>query len=232
MGNQINPTYVQGSVKFGMSAVSLKQPLSQADYPFKDIIRHWAEEFILRLSELKIISSFPDNTFRPNESLTRTEYAALIANIFDLLPIQKATNFTDITDNFWAKTVIKIASKAGFIVGFPDSSFRPHQNLTRIQAILSLVKGLKLSGGISEILTVYRDRDSIPSYAVDAVATATTNEIIVNYPQPVFLSPQHSITCAEVAAIIYQVLVLKKRVKAIDSPYIIRSHNTTKMIGL
>ena len=226
VGNQINPAKVQGNIKFDMSEVSLNLPKPNSENIFNDITGHWAEEFILRLAQLKIISGFPDNTFRPDEFLTRAQYAALLGSSFDLLPIQKATNFMDIPENFWAKKAILIANQAGFLVGFPDSSFRPHQNLTRIQVIVSLVKGLKLSGGISDILTMYRDRDLIPSYAIDAVATATVKKLVVNYPHPAFLSPQRSITRAEIAAILYQALVLQKRESAINSPYIICLNNT------
>lgn len=221
VGNQINPSRVQGNVLFGVSQVDLRMPIPTSKSPFPDIIGHWAEAFILSLIHLKIISGFPDGTFRPDESLTRAQYAVLLAHAFDLKPIREATPFTDIPDDFWAKEVIQTANKAGFLVGFPDNSFRPHQNLTRIQAILALVKGLQLSGGLSEILTIYRDRDSIPSYAVDAIATATVEEMIVNYPDTTLLAPQRQITRAEVAAIICQTLVSQHRTDRINSPYIV-----------
>jgi hypothetical protein len=117
--------------------------------------------------------------------------------------------------------VIEKANRAGFLAGFPDETFRPNQNLTRAQAIVSLINGLKLTGGTSSSLLAYSDRAQIPSFATDAVATATEKRIVVNYPRRDLLSPQRDITRGEVAAIFYQTLVALNRAQPIDSQYIV-----------
>ncbi len=99
----------------------------------------------------------------------------------------------------------------GFMVGFPDGTFRPNLNLTRVQAVVALVNGLGLTGGVLDSLNVFTDRAQIPGYATAEVATATQRRIVVNYPNVLQLQPMRDITRAEVVALIYQALVALNR---------------------
>src|SRR4028119_1266035 len=81
------------------------------------------------------------------------------------------------------------ANLAGFLGGYPDSTFRPQQNLTRAQTIESLVNGLQFAGCNPHSLSVYVDRTQIPSFATDSIATATEGKIAVNNPAREKLSP-------------------------------------------
>lgn len=238
VGNQLNPTKVKGPIDFLATEVSVPTPSptpgpSPTPVPtplptptpgqgaFPDIAGHWAKDFIEGLASRDIIKGFPDGTFKPNNSLTRAEYAALLAKAFDLQPIRPATNFKDIPATFWARAVIEQANRGGFLAGYPDLTFRPSQNLTREQALVSLVNGLGLTGGVLNSLSVYADRAQISTYALDAIATATSKKMVVNYPQRNQLSPGRDITRAEIAAFVYQTLVATSRATPINSPYIV-----------
>jgi len=222
VGNQLNPSQIQGAVVLGSSQVSasLTGPTS-----FNDLGSHWGTPFIQGLVNRDLIRGFPDGTFKPEASITRAEYAAIIAKTFDL-PRQQGTGkgvFADVPANFWAAGAINQAANMGFISGFPDQTFRPQQNLTRVQAIVSLASGLGIRGGNPDLLQFYNDRAQIPSYATEAIASATQRRLVVNYPKPHQLEPMRNITRAEVAALIYQALVTTGRAAAIASPYIVSS---------
>ncbi|MBD1892469.1 S-layer homology domain-containing protein [Coleofasciculus sp. FACHB-SPT9] len=219
-GNQLNPVRVQGTVEFVAATVAATFTMGPAQ--FSDVAGYWAEAFIQALVAKNLMSGFPDGTFQPEAAMTRAQYAAAIAKTFNLPPRPgNQSSFKDIPADFWAARAIAKAASMGFISGFPDNTFRPGQNLTRVQAIASLVSGLALTGGNSSVLGVYGDRAQIPSYATDAVAVATTRRMVVNYPQVQQLEPMRDITRAEVAALIYQALVTTGEVKAIASPYIV-----------
>ncbi len=238
-GNQVALTRVEGPVEFVASQVS-PQPASTpvpialpsptpgsspspivVSAPLADISGHWGEAFIRGLVERQIISGFPDGTFKPEQPITRAQYAAVLAKAFDA-PFQRASQgFRDVPANFWAAGAIARAERMGFLSGFPDGTFRPNQNLTRIQTIVSLIGGLNFPQGNPTVLGVYRDRAQIPSYATNAVATATQQRIVVNYPDPKQLAPLIDITRAEVAAMIYQALVATGQVRAIASAHIV-----------
>jgi hypothetical protein len=220
VGNKLNPTQVKGQVNFPPAMID--NPMQSANTGLIDIAGHWAAEFVEALVNKGLISGFPDGTFAPNAPITRAQYAAIIAKTFNLPTKNQSTQFKDVKSDFWGATAITKAAQMGFISGFPDGTFRPGQNLTKVQALVSVVNGLQLSGGDPHILSVYDDRAQIPSYATNAIATATAKQLVVNYPQTELLQPLRDITRAEVASLIYQALVTNKEEKAIASPYIVR----------
>lgn len=219
VGNQLNPTQVKGLVDF-LAAIT-DNSAQLANTRFIDLAGHWAGAFVEALINKGIISGFPDGTFAPNAPITRAQYAAVIAKAFNLPTNNQPTQFKDVKSDFWAASAINQAAQMGFIRGFPDATFRPGQNLTKVQAIVSVVNGLKLSGGSPNALNIYRDRAQIPSYATNPVATATQNQLVVNYPHTDEIEPLRDITRAEVATLIYQALVASGQAQAIASPYIV-----------
>jgi parallel beta-helix repeat protein len=220
-GNQLNPTQVKGRVDFIAVLQEHPQRLSGSSSIFPDLVGHWSAAFVEALVRRGAISGFPDGTFAPDSPVTRAQYAAMIAKTFELPRINFNSQFTDINPSFWAASAISRTAEMGFMSGFPDGTFRGGQNLTRVQAIVSIVSGLKLTGVNHQVLNLYRDRAQIPTYATHAVAVATQASLVVNYPQTAELEPMRDITRGEVAALIYQGLVATSQEKAIPSPYIV-----------
>jgi hypothetical protein len=163
---------------------------------------------------------FADGSYQPDKPMTRAQYASLVAIAFNPFPKISAPDFTDVPKDFWAYSAIQVAASGGFVGGFSDRTFRPDQHVQRLQVIVSLVNGLGLAAVDSDILEVYSDRHTIPDYARKAVATATQQKIIVNYPDPQLLAPLRLATRAEVAAMVYQALVAIGRTSAIKSFYV------------
>ncbi|NJP10576.1 MAG: DUF1565 domain-containing protein [Leptolyngbyaceae cyanobacterium RU_5_1] len=230
VGNQVNPTKINGQVELLANDVPGPTPTptptpspTPAPGELPDIRGHWAEGLIRGLVKQGYVSGFPDGMFKPEAPITRAQYAAVISNAFDLPATQPAAQFVDVPQSFWAYPFIREANQMGFISGFPDGSFRPNQNLTRVQAIVSLIGGLGLTGGVLDVLGYYRDRAQIPSYATEKVATATQRRIVVNYPNVRRLEPMLDITRAAMAAMVYQALVALNRAPAIASPYIVNA---------
>jgi parallel beta-helix repeat protein len=241
VNNDLNPVKVQGSITFipqqlpplpffpsqpadpKLEAPDSQLPISnpQVLVPFPDTANHWAVAFIAALHDRGLITGFPDGRFKPNDPLTRAEYAAILAKTFDLSPRHLVPHYSDVPESFWGFASIAKTSRLGFLSGFPDLSFRPQQFLTRIQALVSLVAGLSLTGGSLTLLALYDDRAQIPSYATAAVATATQYRLVVNYPDRTRLNPQQTTTRAEITLMIYQALVLLKQAEALESAYVI-----------
>ncbi len=220
-GNQFNQALIKGLVETVAVTVNNtnQTPINAS---FSDIGGHWTKDFIEALVSKGLVSGFGDGTFRPEAPLTRAQYAAAIAKTFQLPATNNARNFTDIKPEFWAAKAIAKATSMGFISGYPDGSFRPGQNLTKIQAIVSLVSGLQLSGGNTNVLFTYSDRAQIPSYATNTVAIATQKMLIANYPDTAQLEPLRDIKRGELATLIYQALVAEGQQQPIISPYIVK----------
>lgn len=221
VGNQLSLPHVIGSIDF-MAATADTPSQIGVGSRFADLEGHWAAAFVEVLFSKDIISGFPDGSFQPATPITRAQYAALMMKTFQLPESNQLNKFKDVKSDFWAAKAIASAADRGFLKGFPDGTFRPENNLTKIQALVSIVNGLNLSGGNPNVLMVYRDRVQIPSYATSAVTVATQKLLVVNYPQPDQLEPLRDITRAEVAVLIYQALVATGLENPLPSAYIVK----------
>jgi hypothetical protein len=131
--------------------------------------------------------------------------------------------FADVASNFWATTAIQKAYTTGFMSGYSATTFRPNENISRVQILVSLANGLGYAPTkpANTTLQLYSDATTIPAYARNSVAAATENRMVVNYPNLKLLNPNRPATRAEVAAFIYQALVRSGQIQAIPSPYIV-----------
>ncbi|MFE1746726.1 S-layer homology domain-containing protein [Coleofasciculus sp. H7-2] len=189
---------------------------------------YWAASFIQELAQRDVIAGFPDGTFRPNDPVTRAQFAAMVRKAFNKNKIRNAVNFVDLSSTYWAYSAIREAYEMGFLSGYPGNVFRPTQNIPREQVLVSLANGLNYtaSSSVATDLQVYNDASSISSYARNSIAAATEKSIVVNYPTLQTLNPTRNATRAEVAAFIYQALVSSGQVAAINSPYIVSLQDT------
>ena len=171
-----------------------------------DVHNHWAQGFIEALAARQIIQGFPDGNFRPDAPVTRAQFAAMIQSAFSANRRRAAIAFADVPTNHWAHTAIQDATEMGFLTGYPGHVFGPDRNMPRIEVLVSLVKGLKLSATgktVKMLKAHFQDAANIPDYARDSVATAIEKRIV--YPNAV-LKPYKVATRADVAVFIYQAL--------------------------
>jgi hypothetical protein len=188
-----------------------------------DVAGNWAEPFIKALVEKDIIKGYPDGTFKPDQPVTRAEFAALLNKAFDLKEVRAARKFKDVPKKFWAAEVIQKAYKGGFLSGYPNGTFAPKQNIIRIQSLVSLVNGSKLEpSGNLDINGVFGDAAQVPSYGQNALVAATQRcvAVSVEYDSSKLpggnFGPNTVATRADVAAYIHQVLVGAGRLTALD----------------
>lgn len=195
-----------------------------AQTTFNDVpANYWAQPFIQELAARDIIKGFPDGGFRPNDPVTRAQFAAMLNKAINKAPVRGGVTFVDVASNYWAASAIQKSYTTGFMSGYPGNVFAPTQNIPRVQILVSLANGLNYTPSQSpeSILQTYSDAASIPNYARNSVAAATENRMVVNYPNVLFLNPNQTATRAEVAAFIYQALARSGQVTAIASPYIV-----------
>ena len=208
------------------STPSFAQTASFSDVPSG----YWAGEFITQLSQRNIIAGFTDGTFKPEQPVTRAQFAAMVSKAFPATSKRSSTQFGDVPGNYWAAPVITQAYTSGFLAGYPGNRFEPAQNIPREQVLVSLANGLNYSA-TGEPTTVlnqyYSDANAISTYARPAVAAATQRQTVVNYPNVKFLNPNRTATRADVAAFIYQALVSSGQVAAVNSPYVVAQGSTT-----
>jgi hypothetical protein len=173
---------------------------------FPDAQRHWARSCIEALGDRQRVTGYPDGTFRPQGSVTRAEFAVLMLNAFPNAPIQRGkTTFRDVPATHWANKAIQDAYQRAFFTGYPGGVFRPGEAIARVQAIAVLSDALNHtapSDPSSILRDYYRDAAAIPNYAKGAIAAASLNSLVVNYPQVQQLEPNRAATRGEIAALL------------------------------
>ncbi|BAB75682.1 all3983 [Nostoc sp. PCC 7120 = FACHB-418] len=212
------------SITAGTVAPFLVVSPSFAQTTFSDVSsNYWAAQFIQQLSQRGIIAGFPDGSFRPEEPVTRAQFAAMVNKAFQKAPERQAINFVDVPSNYWASSAIRQAYTIGFLSGYPGNRFEPNQAIPRQQVLVSLANGLEYipSGNVDSTLQYFNDAVNIAGYARSPIAAATEQKIVVNYPNVNFLNPTATATRAQVAAFIYQALVSSNQASALTSPYIV-----------
>jgi hypothetical protein len=190
-----------------------------------DTSGNWAEPFIKALVEKGIVAGYPDGTFRPDQPVTRAEFAALINKAFDLAPTRESRAFKDVSQRFWGAGVIDKAYRAGFLSGYPNNTFGPNQNIIRIESLVAIANGSKLqtdSASAPKIDELFTDAAQVPSFGRDALIAATQKcvSVSVSYPEGKTFNPAGVATRADVAAFIHQSLVASGKLTALasDSP--------------
>ncbi|WP_460204401.1 S-layer homology domain-containing protein [Scytonema sp. NUACC21] len=104
---------------------------------------YWAQPFIQGLAEKKIVAGYPDGTFRPEQTVNRDEFAAMLSKAFDQPPVRQISSgsaYKDIPEGYWAAPPIEDAYEQGFMTGYPGGLFRPNQNVAKVDAVVALSK--------------------------------------------------------------------------------------------
>ncbi|MGB4198666.1 MAG: S-layer homology domain-containing protein, partial [Tepidanaerobacteraceae bacterium] len=116
---------------------------AQAAAELNDISGHWAEATIAKWVQQGLISGYTDGTFRPDNSITRAEFMALVNRAFGF-DEKAAIGFSDVSANDWFYDEIAKAVKAGYISGYQDGTVKPNQEISRQEAAVALCKALNL----------------------------------------------------------------------------------------
>jgi hypothetical protein len=185
---------------------------------------YWAKDFIRELAARRVLGGFPDGSFKPDQPVTRAQFAAMLRQAFNRSSVRNPITFKDVPSNYWASGAIAEAYSEGWMSGYPEGDFRPEQNITRAQVIVALANGLNYSANSTNTaLQSYNDASAIPDWARGSVAAATEKRMVVNYPNVNVLNPNQNATRAEVAAMLFQAMASTGQVAPIASSYIVGS---------
>ncbi|RIE01730.1 S-layer homology domain-containing protein [Cohnella faecalis] len=111
---------------------------------FPDVNEHWSKPNIDLFVTLGFIAGYNDGTFRPDASITRAEFASIIARVFHIEPAGGSRVLKDVKDH-WAGNAIAALASNGIIAGYGDDTFRPSHAISRAEiiAIISRVVDFK-----------------------------------------------------------------------------------------
>lgn len=161
-------------------------------------------------------------TLRPDASITRAEFAALIYRAWGSDPqvmiensSEKANSFTDVKTTAWYYDEVEACRKAGILRGYEDGTCRPNAKISRQDAVLMLMRirytdaqlaAVNIDQTVLESGVNPLDFDDVADYAASAMALALGD--IIRGDNTHKINPQKAITRAETATI-YQQLFFK-----------------------
>ena len=154
------------------------------------------------------VEGYVDGNFRPAHTITRAEVAAILVRtmLYDEQASRPTTSlpFSDVMQENWFFRYIALAYEAGFIEGYPDSTFRPNNAITREELATLLARA-----GAMEILPAgdfsFIDSNTISSWARNYVYTLYHNGWMVGDDARHF-NARLAITRAETPATFTRVL--------------------------
>lgn len=138
---------------------------------YQDISQTYAKESIIFLTEQGIFSK-EDNLFRPQQPITRGEFATLLARTFGIMPYYPVSaTFKDLTHNDSAYGYVEALFRLGMLKGNGQGYFSPQESLTRQDATVFLNEIINKTGYYtkSKVTPNYLDAQNIAVYAKDSV---------------------------------------------------------------
>jgi hypothetical protein len=164
---------------------------------------HWANTTIEKMKTSRIINGYEDDTFRPDENMTRAEFITVINRMLGLHE-ESSKYIPDINRSKWYYSEIRKAVKVGIIQGDANGATHPEDNITREEAIVILSRAFKLKKA-SSVPKGYEDLDSISSWAQKEVYSAIKEGYINGYEDNT-IKPQNFITRAEALTMMNRII--------------------------
>ncbi len=124
---------------------ALNLPTAGNKVQFKDVPQdYWASSYIATAQKAGIIQG-SDGKFRPNDSVTRGEMAAMLVRAFKFERLSKAADFKDVSKDYWAYDQIMRIADNRITKGYADQTFRPANKLKRAEVCVFITLSLEPS---------------------------------------------------------------------------------------
>lgn len=177
---------------------------------------HWAAKQIQILTEKGVIVGYPDGTFKPDDNVTRAEFASMAIKALgqEHTRVAQPVNFTDILPDFWAYDAIQKALYFD-LISCPAQGdvFRPDDSVSRAESISVAVNALTTeqisSQKAKEVLSrKFADTNEVPEWFMIPAGKAEILNMLVTIPSDnkAKIEADRPATRAEVSAILYEMM--------------------------
>ncbi|MEK3884953.1 S-layer homology domain-containing protein [Paenibacillus sp. PL2-23] len=171
---------------------------------------HWAYKYIAEMVNRKVINGYPDNKFRPNNTISRAEFAKIMVTASGIQAKKvNYSSFSDVPVTNWASPFVEAVKDymTGYRTANKEYIFNPSAPALREDIAVALVKlkGYNVSRlpDHSTIEAMFKDYAGISESAKDYVALAVENGLISGFPDETF-RPQATVTRAEATVMLWR----------------------------
>ncbi len=177
---------------------------------------YWAAPQIKLLSEQGVIVGYPDGTFKPDDNVTRAEFASMAIKALgqEHTKVIQPVAFKDITTDYWAYDAIQKALYFDLVSAPKDGElFRPDDSVSRAESLSVAVNALTTEQisvqKAKEVLARrYTDTHTIPEWFLIPAGKAEILGMVVIVPSAdkAKMEAERPATRAEVAAILFNMM--------------------------
>ena len=191
------------------SGANLVGDINSIERIFPDVpMNYWAAENVRFVYENGIMTGDAEGSFRPDDSITREEWAKVVLSAFAIDTGDGECDFEDVDKSEWYYSFVAKAYMLGIVNGYDENRFGTGQTLTREDAVVMMYRMTRLARDIRAIQPAdltFTDAADISDYALEAVRMFVSAGVINGYESGKFI-PQGNITRAEAAKIICSLL--------------------------
>ncbi|SHH61937.1 Listeria/Bacterioides repeat-containing protein [Anaerosphaera aminiphila DSM 21120] len=154
------------------------------------------------LTHTAYLNGYPDNTIRPQGSITRAEVAAIFARLKvgeANIPTAKA-NYGDVNSSDWYTKYIAFVTDNKIMEGYEDGSFKPNDKITRAEFTAVVAR-------YNSLINVESSFEDVSGghWAEKYIGAVTSKGWISGYPDGTF-KPEKDISREEVATMVNKML--------------------------
>ena len=180
---------------------------------FSDIKIHANKAAIEELASRGIINGMSKDTFAPNKTMTRAEFAAIVTRALGLTA-KDTKVFSDVPSSKWYAGYIGTANSSGIVNGVGNGKFNPEGTITRQEAAAMVARAAKLCGldttmdavATRNMLAQFGDYRSAASWATESLAFCYSAGILDQ--SDLNIQPTKAILRCEIAQMLYNMLVV------------------------
>ena len=165
---------------------------------------YWAHDQIGYVGTLGIIKGYPDGSFRAEGKINRAEMAAMLIRTMaggdEHVAIRSDLIFRDVPLNHWALKYIDVSYAEKIVLGYPDITFRPGNNISRAEGLTMITR----FSGVSQEVYGGQFTDVLDSHwAAGSIAGAYKAGMLQYLAGQPFL-PNKQLTRAESVELLYR----------------------------
>lgn len=173
---------------------------------FKDMKNHWARADVEYMAGLGVVSGDENDVFRPDDNVSRAEFATMITRAMELEETPYANSFFDVVTEDWYSGYVQTVKSNDFMSGY-DGLFKPNSAITReeIARVIVAAYNNKTNTSLQTGRTLYfNDLDDISHWAYDYIVEAADMGFIYGITDELF-APKQNATRAQAAAMLKRV---------------------------
>ncbi len=176
---------------------------------YEDIGGHWAQKDIMDLEKRGIFTPKTGSYFRPNDKITRAEFAEFIVKAIGLETKGYEGLLKDVRTTTNKSLYIEAAYRAGIIRGTGNGNFEPGRLITREEISVMVIRAFEKKGNKELIKNLpelsFADKGAISGWAAQDIRAASKLGIIQGRTGNRFV-PKDNATRAEAATMMKRLL--------------------------